>query len=64
MTVRALWPKERVSLDTSKPIAVCRLRARSQQRFDALNVALKAGFVEGRIAIPVFGLYLRTLLQQ
>jgi hypothetical protein len=48
----------------SKPVADCRLRARSQQRFDALNVALKAGFVEGRISISVFGLYLRTLLQQ
>jgi hypothetical protein len=47
----------------SKTVSDCRLRSRSQQYFDALNVALKAGFVKGGIAIPVFGLYLRTLLQ-
>ncbi len=41
-----------------------RLRAGGKQRIDALWMTLEAGFVQGRVSLPVLGVYLRALFQE
>jgi len=41
-----------------------RLRAGSEQRLDAWWMTLEAGFVQGRVSLPVLGVYLRAFFQE